>query len=424
MRAFGEIFTLKPGSPWKSLGPGLLMAGIAIGVSHLVQSTRAGALFGFQLVGVIVLINVLKYPFFDYGHRYAAARGETLLHGYKRLGVVYLYTFFIFQFIAALAGVAAVTMMTAALAENLLGLGLHQTLWSALVMVACIAILLLGDYKWLDRTMKAIMSLLVVATTAAFVMALFHGPVARPDYVSPSPWNLATVGFLIALMGWMPGPIETTVYQSLWVNAQEKSNRRRTSVKDALFDFNFGYVLSLVMALMFVTLGAYVMHGSGETFADNGVEFAGQIVNLYKHTLGEWSGPIIALSAFTTMFSTTLTVIDANPRALSMCLTLSTDEGRLSERTVRWLILTLGCSLELMIIHFFGGSLKKLIDVAITVGFVLGPIFAWLNFRLITSEHTPEEHRPGPAMRLLSWCGLVFFVGFSLLFLVKKYGMS
>ncbi len=35
-----------------SLGPGLLWAGAAIGVSHLVQSTRAGAIYGFQLIAI------------------------------------------------------------------------------------------------------------------------------------------------------------------------------------------------------------------------------------------------------------------------------------------------------------------------------------------------------------------------------------
>ena len=34
----------------KNLGPGLLFAGAAIGVSHLVQSTRAGADFGLGLI--------------------------------------------------------------------------------------------------------------------------------------------------------------------------------------------------------------------------------------------------------------------------------------------------------------------------------------------------------------------------------------
>lgn len=49
----------------KALGPGLIWAGASIGVSHLVQSTRAGADFGFQLVWVVVLANLLKYPFLN-----------------------------------------------------------------------------------------------------------------------------------------------------------------------------------------------------------------------------------------------------------------------------------------------------------------------------------------------------------------------
>ena len=34
----------------KTLGPGILFASTAIGVSHLVQSTRAGADYGFSLL--------------------------------------------------------------------------------------------------------------------------------------------------------------------------------------------------------------------------------------------------------------------------------------------------------------------------------------------------------------------------------------
>ena len=53
----------------KTLGPGLLFAGAAIGVSHLVQSTRAGAEFGFGFIWALLLINVVKYPFFQFGPR-------------------------------------------------------------------------------------------------------------------------------------------------------------------------------------------------------------------------------------------------------------------------------------------------------------------------------------------------------------------
>ena len=51
----------------KTLGPGILFASTAIGVSHLVQSTRAGAEFGFGLVLVVILANLFKYPFFEFG---------------------------------------------------------------------------------------------------------------------------------------------------------------------------------------------------------------------------------------------------------------------------------------------------------------------------------------------------------------------
>ena len=49
----------------EKLGPGLLFAGAAIGVSHLVQSTRAGADFGWGLLWGLLLINLFKYPFFQ-----------------------------------------------------------------------------------------------------------------------------------------------------------------------------------------------------------------------------------------------------------------------------------------------------------------------------------------------------------------------
>ena len=70
----------------KALGPGLLWAGAAVGVSHLVQSTRAGASFGLGLVVVVLAANFFKYPAFQFGPRYAAATGTSLLEGYRRQG--------------------------------------------------------------------------------------------------------------------------------------------------------------------------------------------------------------------------------------------------------------------------------------------------------------------------------------------------
>ena len=69
-------------SKLKSLGPGLLYAGAAVGVSHLVQSTRAGAQYGYILIIAIILAHILKYPFFVLGPRYAKQHNQSLVNGF------------------------------------------------------------------------------------------------------------------------------------------------------------------------------------------------------------------------------------------------------------------------------------------------------------------------------------------------------
>lgn len=102
-------------SIWSAIGPGILMATAAIGGSHLVASTQAGALFGWQLAGLILLINVLKYPFFRFGVDYTLTHNESLLHGYFRKGRIYLWGFLILNILAAIVNTAGVLLLTASL---------------------------------------------------------------------------------------------------------------------------------------------------------------------------------------------------------------------------------------------------------------------------------------------------------------------
>lgn len=84
-----EITPVRPRLTWRQclacIGPGILLAGAAIGVSHRVQATRAGAEFGFGMLGLLILACLTKYPFLEFGPRYAAATGEDLVEGYRRL---------------------------------------------------------------------------------------------------------------------------------------------------------------------------------------------------------------------------------------------------------------------------------------------------------------------------------------------------
>ena len=96
------------GGRLRALGPGVLMATAAIGGSHLVASTQAGALFGWQLIWLILLINILKYPFFRFGVEYTLSNNESLLSGYARRGKVYLYSFMLLNAVSAVVNTAGV----------------------------------------------------------------------------------------------------------------------------------------------------------------------------------------------------------------------------------------------------------------------------------------------------------------------------
>src|SRR5690606_6890651 len=145
---------------WSSFGPGLLWAAAAIGVSHLVQSTRAGADAGLALGGVILLALILKYPFFEYGPRYAAATGESLVEGYRRIGSWAVWLYLAITLSPALIIQAAVVLFTSFLVQVTFGLPLPLPAITALLIVVCAGLLRLGRFRGLDWSIKIVLVLL------------------------------------------------------------------------------------------------------------------------------------------------------------------------------------------------------------------------------------------------------------------------
>src|SRR5690625_114153 len=148
----------------KSLGPGLIMAAAAIGVSHLVQSTRAGAEFGFALVWAVILANVFKYPFLEFGPRYALATGKNMIQRYASLHPVAFWIFTIFTISTMFAIHAAVTMVTASLATNLTGIELPLLAWSAIILVLSNVYVASDTYGMVDRAIRLWISVLTRTT--------------------------------------------------------------------------------------------------------------------------------------------------------------------------------------------------------------------------------------------------------------------
>ena len=394
-----------------ALGPGLLMAAAAIGASHLVASTRAGAEFGWQLAWVILAVNLLKYPFFAAGARYTASTGESLLHGYLKQGRGYLLLFTGLNTLAAVASTAGVAMLTAAMLTQFIPLSIE--LLALIVLLSSLGLLIFGHYALLDKLTKVIMLCLTISTLVAVALAFNAPPIISQDFVSQSPWQWGYIGFLVAMMGWMPAPIEVSAWHSLWL--LEKKKTAHITKEQAIFDFNFGYLTTAILAIVFLALGSLVMHGSGEQFSASGAKFASQLIDLYSQVLGSGSRYLIGIVALLCIFSTTVTVIDGYSRTLNMGWRLLT-QTQDTEKGLTGVMLGIS-AIGLGIVWFFKGALLPLLEFVMILAFMTTVIFAWLNYKLMTSSALAESDRYGWKMRSLSMFGMTYLVGFALLFI-------
>ena len=402
----------------QTLGPGLLFAGAAIGVSHLVQSTKAGADFGFGLLWALLLVHIFKCPFFQFGPRYAAATGETLLEGYKKLGKPVLAIYYVLNFITMFIIQAAVTIVTAALATQLFGSftsAFNLAIWSSIILLVSVVILIIGKYNLLDKLMKYIIILLSISTIAAVSIA-FYNSTESYDVSQILPSGSVEITFLIAFLGWMPGPMDISIWHSIWSVEKSKNSFIKIKPKDAIFDFNVGYIGTLILGICFVSLGALVMYKSGETFSNKGAVFASQLIDLYTKNLGSFSYIFIAIAAFTTMFSTTITTLDASPRSMNITTKLLT---RKEFKYGYWFWIILLFLGTFLILRYFMNSMGSLVKIATILSFLTAPFYAILNTILITGKHTPQEHRPSLFTKILSVVGILFLIGFSIWFLTS-----
>ena len=396
------------------LGPGLLFAGAAIGVSHLVQSTRAGADFGFGLIWALILVNLFKYPFFQYGPRYAIATGESLLDGYYKIGKPFLLTYFILNILTMFTIQTAVTIVTAGLASSLFGITDNMVFWSLIITLSCYMLLLVGKYQLLDKMIKVIILILAISTLFSTGVASFNTvDTYNFDQIYPTGAGLI---FLVAFMGWMPAPLDVSIWHSIWTLEKRKS--QKINIKDSFFDFNVGYIATVILGICFVSLGALVMFNSNINFSSSGSIFAGQLIELYTTNLGESFYLIISICAFTTMLSTTITTLDASPRTMSRATQLLFNDSK-NNYYFYWIsILALG---TMLIFYFLLSEMGTLVEIATVLSFITAPFYAILNYKLVISSNMPEEFKPKKYLRILSVTGILFLTVFAIGYILTRF---
>lgn len=399
----------------KNLGPGLLFASMAIGTSHLVLSTKAGAQYGWIMVIPIILANILKYPFFEFGVRYTSVTNKTLIEGYLNRGKGYLLFYAFITLITTFTILAALYTVTSGLFMNLFkitGYSISNVALGLFVLIS--TLLIIGKYKFLEISLKFVVSILFLALIITTVLVVAQGQTTPVADFTPTPlFNEVGILFLIGLMGWMPTTVEASSWVSLW-SIEKWKTQEKPSLKTSLQEFNIGYILTGVLAVFFMIIGWFTLYGTNTVLSNNAVSFADQVVQLFTTHIGSWAYIFIAISAFATMFSTCMTAHDAVSRVSLDIIALlkPTKKSVQSKRNFALVVLILAI-INFIVIAAFSANMGNLVALATFVSFVVAPIIGYMNLKNVMSKDVPKEHQPKRNLQLLTYAGILFLSCFS-----------
>ncbi len=393
-------------SALSSLGPGLLYAAVAVGVSHLVQATRAGADYGLSMLLIIIFACIMKYPGLRFGGEYAAATGKNLVTNYRERGWFIFSLFSVSQLFSMVFIIAAVSLFTSGLLQVAIGFQASPVVGVAVLLVIVSILLTTGRYKALERLTKFVVIGFTLLTTLCMLLVVERLDWSISAFSLPA-FDMPTMIFIVALIGFMPSPTDASVLQSLWTVAKANQSGRRASKDESRFDFNVGYVTSCVLAVFFLFLGTAVLYGGGIEMPTDNAGFARRLLEVYTSLIGDWSYYFIAVTALFVMLSTTLTVTDGMTRmAVAIGAETSPNENW-SSNSRYGIVLMILCFSALLVIQLLLSSFTRFMDMTSVIVFLIGPFLAWLNHNAIFSDEIEKEKQPSKIIRIWSIVSIV-----------------
>ena len=403
------------------IGPGMMVAAVGVGVSHLVQSTRAGADFGLSLVWLVILIVVLKYPAFRFAVDYATATGRSLVVGYSKISKVALtwlgLAFIVDMFIAP----AAVSLVTAGLVISIFDIPYSAPVVAVGLMIVTALILLNGHYMKAERIIKVLVIAFSVLTVVTMIFALpLLGSDNRPMFADLN-FDRSLLLFIIAVTGWMPMPLSGAIFHSRWICERRRSlGAENFDYRQALTDLRVGYGLTLALAICFVVMGTAVLFETDRIAPQNPGAFATELLSVFTTVFGNWMYPIISVAALAVMWSTLVALMDAVPRVVDRLFSYA--NRRPDETPDRY---TMFLAVQVIgvtaIVLFLMGGFVAFLDFATSMGFLAAPAIAYYNYRTVTSSEIAAEFRPDAKLVAWSWISVVSLAGFAISYFVFRF---
>ena len=407
-------------SKWfAKLGPGLMLAAAAVGVSHLVFATQAGAEYGLSFIWLIVLISVLKYPAFRFAIDYASLTDRSLVHAYAQIGRVAMLWLFVALAVDIFIATAAVALVTAGLFISVFDLSFSGPQVAIALCLVTGVILVNGHYRKAERIVKTLVLVFSILAITATLLALPElGSGGRDLFGDITPSRSLAV-FAIAMTGWMPMPITGAIFISMWAREKKASSSLAIEHESARHDLNFGWILTISLAVCFAVMGAAILFQTDRVAPASAGAFATELLSIFTTVVGDWSYIVIAIAAIAVMWSGVFALMDAIPRVTARIVDHMTGRG---EETPSRYSLFLGIQFAgvTLILLFLMGSFGTFIAFATSAGFITAPALAYYNYRAVTSKEVSQHYVPSRGLLIWHWVSFAALAAFAMAFIVER----
>ena len=466
----------------KHFGPGMILMMTGIGTSHLITAPVAGGRFEYALLWCIPVAYVFKYYGFEMAFRFTHATGRSIMDAYAtawcKWPLWYVLITTVIQCAIGQAGrLVAASAVVYYLSTEYVGLSVPLAVYGFLLGITSVVIILMGKYAVFELITKVCAGMLFVSTVAVYL-------------VEPAPFSAMGNFFLVqtpagswltiaAFLGLLPTGIDVSLQASEWGKAKNIGMGRirdqleqtgaaarfdpfvskkadltvNTSALPAhtleycrrwfaigLWDFRLGYVVSFVIACMFLLLAAVWIYPSPVA----GNQVMGDIAGMFTRSVGPWMMIVFLTGAFAATYSTAFNYFDGWPRVVGACCrNLFRSTARLrgiaqtdltQEHKRRWYSeyniyrLTMVYSLVASVAIIAGvESPVLLVLVASALAFFIAPVVFFLNFYYCVSliPKGDKVFYPSTFAFWFSWISLAVFTALSaILIMARVFGIA
>lgn len=394
----------------KFLGPGVVLAALAIGSGELVLTPRSGAQYGFALLWVPILTIVYKAAFSEGLARLTIASGDDVFRAFDWLPGPrhWAQYFIILVFTLDMIGYGGIALAGGSALSGLFP-GFDIRLW-ALCAAALVPILLYtGSYPFFEKVVVAMCAVLLAGVIyTLFQVPLPGGQIARGLVPSIPEGSVSTI---MGLMGWI-GAGTTTLLYSTWINEKIGKARNEEEYRRWLstmrIDCIASYTLMLGISFAFLAMGVATLHAQG-------------IVPEKQEIMSTLSGMLDSVPrgretflvvAFFALFSTVVSCMDGKSRAIASMLTGFSP--RFSNKLKSYRIV-MGTYLAVMAVTILLGD-NQPAAVINTIAAMNAVVFGLLGFVLLYLDlKLPFYARGHSVLRCIVFAGSTIFLGVAFL---------